>query len=214
MPPRTPRTVRNQQKDPPATTRDRAGGTEQAFLRTATELFRDKGFHGTSISDVASAMGVTNASLYYYFSSKQELLLRVLRSGMETFLESLEDIVATDRPAREKLELAVANHLRFVFERGDAVAVFLRERRFLQAPHLDEYQPRIDRYDELFTAIIEEGVASGELPPVDPRLASLVVLGAINSTIEWYRPEGRLDEDRLAGEIIDLLLNRMLRSED
>jgi AcrR family transcriptional regulator len=213
LPPRTPRT-RREQTDQSAAPRDRAGGTEQAFLRTATELFRDKGFHGTSISDVASAMGVTNASLYYYFSSKQDLLLRVLRSGMETFLESLEEIVATDLPAREKLEMAVANHLRFVFERGDAVAVFLRERRFLEQPHLDEYQPRIDRYDELFTSIIEEAVAAGELPPVDPRLASLVILGAINSTIEWYRPQGRLDEGRLAGEIIDLLLHRMLRSED
>lgn len=206
-----PRTQRDGRRDP-AAPRERGAGTEQAFLRTATELFRDKGFHGTSISDVAKAMGVTNASLYYYFSSKQELLLRVLRSGMETFLESLEDIVATDRPAREKLELAIANHLRFVFERGDAVAVFLRERRFLEDSHLAEYQPRIDRYDELFRAIVEEGVASGELPPVDPRLAALVILGAINSTIEWYRPDGRLGEQELAEEIVDLLLHRMLRA--
>ena len=209
MPQRTPRSQPNDDRR-----RANAGrGTEQAFLDTATALFRDKGFHGTSISDVATAMGVTNASLYYYFTSKQELLLRVLRSGMETFLESLEDIVAMDRPPREKLELAVANHLRFVFDRGDAVAVFLRERRFLESPHVDPYQERVDRYDELFTSIVEEGVASGDLPEVDPRLASLLVLGAINSTIEWYRPGGRLDEATVTAGIIDLVVRRMLRAD-
>jgi TetR/AcrR family transcriptional regulator, cholesterol catabolism regulator len=203
------RADRPRQQAHAARTRERGPGTDEEIVRAATKLFRDRGYYGTSMSDVAGVVGVTAASLYYHFENKQELLLSVLRTGMDTFLESLEEIAATDAPPEVKLHRAIANHLAFVLQRGDAVAVFLRERRFLEPPHVEQYQPRVDRYDELFRTILSEAVDGRKLPRKDPKLLSMVVLGTINSVVEWYRPEGRYDEHEIAaflGELIDGML--------
>jgi AcrR family transcriptional regulator len=188
----------------------RGQNTEDELIRIATQLFCARGYNATSIAELADAMGVTNASVYYYVSSKQELLLRVLQSGLDGFLSQLEEIAARDVPSREKLRLAIENHLAFVFGRRDAITVFLRERRFLDSPYREEYQRNVHRYDELFVGIIKDGVASGELPPVDPQVTSLLVLGALNWIVEWHKQDGRLGHAQLTEIIVDLLLARML----
>src|SRR5690606_26145202 len=77
--------------------------TEQAFIEAATRLFAEKGFKGTSISDLAKELNLTTASLYYYVDGKQELLARVLQSGMADFLARLQAIAEGDGEPREKL---------------------------------------------------------------------------------------------------------------
>lgn len=188
----------------------RGQSTEDELIRVATQLFCARGYNGTSIAELADAMGVTNASVYYYVASKQELLLRVLQSGLDGFLSQLEEIAGQDLPSREKLRLAIENHLAFVFGRRDAITVFLRERRFLESPYREEYQRNVHRYDELFVGIIKDGVASDELPPVDPQVTSLLVLGALNWIVEWHKQDGRLGHAQLTEIIVDLLLDRML----
>jgi AcrR family transcriptional regulator len=187
-------------------------GTEAVLIESATALFREKGFNGTSITDLAEALGLVNASVYYYVSSKQELLLRVLQSGMEGFLSRLEEIAATDASSHEKIRLAIENHLEFVVNRRDAVAVFLRERRFLEPPYSDEYELSVHRYDELFIELVEEGIAAGEFAPVDAHIVARLILGAINWIVEWYDPEGRLSRAELTQTVTDLLVERLLRS--
>lgn len=190
--------------------RRESNATEQTIMRIATELFSQKGYSGTSISDIANAVGLTNATLYYYVTNKQDLLLRVLESGMEGFLSRLEEICERDLGAREKLRLAIQNHLNFIFDRPDAVAVFLRERRFLEPHLLERYSARVSRYDQLFTSIIAQGVTAQEFPQIDPRLASLSILGMINWVVEWYRPGGRLDRGEIGDIMMDLVLDRLL----
>lgn len=187
----------------------RGRSTEEELLRTATHLFCARGYNGTSISDLAEAMGVTNASVYYYVSSKQELLLRVLQSGLDGFLGKLEEIAQSDLPSREKLRLALENHLAFVFDRRDAITVFLRERRFLESPYREDYQRNVDRYDALFHQIVEGSVDRGEISVRDPRVSTLLALGAMNWIVEWHKPHGRLSQGELTEIIIDLLLNQL-----
>lgn len=184
--------------------------TERAIIRAATRLFSERGYNGTSIADLAGTVNVRNASLYYHISSKQGLLLRVLEDGMSGLLAGLEEICATDLPERDKLRLAIENHLAFIFDRGDAVAVFLRERRFLEKPQAENYRRKVDRYDVLFTAILKRGIASGEFPRVDARITSLAILGMINWVTEWHRPHGRLSPRQLSRIFLDLILGRLL----
>ncbi len=188
----------------------RSNETEQLIIRAATELFRQKGYNGTSIADLGQAVGLTTAALYYYVSSKQELLARVLTDGMNGFLSRLEEIAVAPLDVREKLRLALENHLNFIFERPDAVAVFLRERRFLESAYAEQYRLRADRYDALFGGIVEEGMASGVFQPADPRVTTLAILGMINWVIEWYRPGGRLTRTQITRVMLDLVLNRLL----
>ncbi|SDX99701.1 transcriptional regulator, TetR family [Modestobacter sp. DSM 44400] len=195
---------------PRSNSRRPAAETESAFISAATELFAERGYNGTSISDLAARLGLTTASLYYHVSGKQELLLRVLDTGMAEFLDRLESIAAQDIDHRSKLRQAVENHLSFVLHHKDAVTVFLRERRFLESPYKEEYEHRVDRYDALFAGIIEDGMASEEVPAGDPHLVRLAILGMINWIVEWYEPGGRLSADEILATFADLVTERML----
>jgi AcrR family transcriptional regulator len=184
--------------------------TGQAFIAAATALFAEKGFNGTSIGDLASRLGLTTASLYYHVSGKQELLLRVLEDGMSNFLSQLEEVAAQDIGPRDKLRLAVDNHLEFVLTNQQEVAVFLRERRFLEPPLRESYDQRVDRYDQLFTDIVREAMASGSIPPGDPTLLRLAILGMINWIVEWYDPHGHMSKDEVKSVMTDLIMERLL----
>lgn len=184
--------------------------TQQAFIHVATQLFAERGYNGTSIADIASELGLTTASLYYHVSGKQELLLKVLATGMAAFLQKLEEISARDIDPRQKLRLAVENHLSFVLSRTNAVAVFLRERRFLESPYREQYQKRVERYDRLFTDIISECMEQGAIPDGDSRLIRMAILGMINWAVEWYEPDGRLTAAEIASNFTDLIIDRML----
>lgn len=187
-----------------------AAETERAFIAAATELFAEKGYNGTSISDLAQELGLTTASLYYHVSGKQELLLRVLGTGMERFLQRLEDIAAQDLDPRLRLRLAVENHLSFVLEEQGSVTVFLRERRFLEPPYRQQYQELVERYETLFTEMVSEAMEAGAIPPGDPHLIRLAILGMINWIVEWYKPDGRFAPEEIRATFADLITERML----
>lgn len=190
-----------------------AAETESAFIAAATELFAERGYNGTAISDIAARLGLTTASLYYHVSGKQELLLRVLDTGMAKFLDRLETISVQHVSHRLKLRRAVENHLSFVLHHRDAVTVFLRERRFLESPYKEAYEERVDRYDLLFARIIE-AVASEEAQSADPHLLRMAILGMINWTVEWYEPGGRVGADEVLSTFADFITERMMRLPD
>lgn len=198
------------EQEPPR--RRGAEQTEDELIRAATLLFSAKGYKATTIADLGAALGLTGASMYYYVSTKQELLLRVLEAGIRGFLARLEEIAETDVSDRTKLRLALENHLDFVFNRQEAVAVYLRERRHLESPYREQYDANVDRYDALFRKIVADGVASGEFPPVDAKIVSLLLLGAVNWIVEWYNPRGSLTQAEMTGMILDLLVDRLLAS--
>lgn len=198
--------------DPPP--RRHTNETGQAFIAAATTLFAEKGFNGTSIGDLANELGLTTASLYYHVSGKQELLLRVLEDGMSNFLNRLEEVVQKDIEPREKIRLAVDNHLQFVLTNKQEVAVFLRERRFLESPLRESYNARVNRYDHLFTEVLREGMAAGTVPAGDPTLLRLAILGMINWIVEWYDPRGRLSIEEIQTEMRTLIMDRVLGVTD
>lgn len=184
--------------------------TEAAFIAAATRLFAEKGFKGTSIADLARELNLTTASLYYYVDGKQDLLARVLQSGMADFLARLQAIVDGPGDPREKLELAVGNHIDFVIHRTDVVRIFLRYRSMLHDQPRQHYQQMLDRYQLLFTQVLQSaGAAASE--DTDPVLLRQAVLGMINSMIEWYRPDGRLSAEEINRQLTRVIVDRLLR---
>src|SRR3954470_10761212 len=108
------------------------------LTRQAARLFAEKGYHGTSIGDLAQAMGVQKGSLYAHIESKADLLWEVARDGATAFHEGL-DGVAEDRPATEKIRLALRAHLRVVGEQLDIATVFIREWRYLEGERREQF---------------------------------------------------------------------------
>jgi TetR/AcrR family transcriptional regulator, cholesterol catabolism regulator len=172
---------------------------------TAARLFAERGFHGTSMGDLAEAMGVQKASLYSLTASKQDLLYRAMRDGATAFHAGL-DGVRDDLPAIERIRLALRAHLRVVAEQLDVATVFTREWRYLDGPKRDEILAERRRYEERVRGLFRDGVESGELrSDLDVAAAALLVLSAANWAYTWLSSDR--DTDALADRFTALLVD-------
>jgi TetR/AcrR family transcriptional regulator, cholesterol catabolism regulator len=177
------------------------------LTRQAARLFAEKGYHGTSIGEIAEALGVQKGSLYAHIESKQDLLYETMLEGARSFHAGLDAIEDTLGPA-EKIRLALRSHLRVVADQLDVATVFVQEWRYLDGARRDEILGERRRYEERIRALFREGRDLGELrSDLDDATAALLVLSASNWAYTWLRP-GR-DTDDLADRFYELLLNGM-----
>jgi TetR/AcrR family transcriptional regulator, cholesterol catabolism regulator len=175
------------------------------LTRQAARLFAERGFHGTSMGDIADALGVQKGSLYSLTGSKQQLLYETMRAGAEAFHAAL-DAIPDDLPAVDRVRLALRGHLRVVAEQLDVATVFTREWRYLEGDEREGILAERRRYEERFRTLFREGVEAGELrPDLDAGAAALLVLSAANWAYTWLRPEGDTEElaDRFTGIIVE-----------
>jgi len=177
----------------------------EQLTREAARLFADRGFHGTSMGDLADALGLQKGSLYSLTGSKQELLLETMRGGARAFHAAL-DAVPEDAPAVERVRLALRGHLRVVSEQLDVSTVFTREWRYLEGVGREEIVEERRRYEERWRALFREGVESGGLrTDLDAGAATRLVLSAANWAYTWLEP-GR-DTDELADRFTAILVD-------
>jgi AcrR family transcriptional regulator len=177
------------------------------LTREAARLFAEKGYHGTSIGDLAEAMGVQKGSLYAHIDSKADLLWEVARDGAAAFHAAL-DTIPDDRPAPEKIRLALRAHLRVIAEQLEVATVFIREWRYLEGDRLDEFVAERRRYEERFRALFREGRELGSLrTDLDDATATLLALSAANWAYTWLRPG--TDTSELADRFYEFLLDGM-----
>jgi AcrR family transcriptional regulator len=180
--------------------------TRRADLtREAARLFAERGFHGTSMGDLAEALGVQKGSLYSLTGSKQELLFQTMREGARAFHEALDE-VPEDAPPIERVRVALRGHLRVVSQQLDVATVFTREWRYLDDAYRDEILEERRRYEERWRALFREGVDSGGLrTDLDVGAATLLVLSAANWAYTWLTPERDTDElaDRFLAIVAD-----------
>jgi AcrR family transcriptional regulator len=175
------------------------------LVRTAARLFAERGYHGTSMGDIADALGVQKASLYSLTASKQQLLYDSVRAGAEAFHAAL-DSVDEAAHAVDRIRQALRGHLRVVGEQLDAATVFTREWRYLEGELREEFVGERRSYEERWRELIREGVERGELR-VDLRAsdAALLVLSAANWAYTWL-PEGA-DTDALADRFVAIVVD-------
>jgi AcrR family transcriptional regulator len=177
------------------------------LTRQAARLFAEKGYHGTSIGDLAEAMGVQKGSLYAHISSKQDLLYETMAEGARAFHAGLDEI-AEHAPLTEKIRLTLRSHLRVVADQLDVATVFVQEWRYLEGERRDEIVGERRRYEERIRALFREGRDLGELrSDLDDTTAALLLLSAANWAYTWLRPDR--DTDELADRFYDLLLDGM-----
>jgi len=175
------------------------------LTREAARLFAERGYHGTSIGDLARALGVQKGSLYAHISSKQDLLYATMREGADAFHAALDGI-PEDASATDKIRLAMRAHLRVVAEQLDVATVFVREWRYLEGDRREEIIGERRRYEERFRAFFREGRELGELrTDLDDAAAALLTLSALNWAYTWLTA-GR-DTDDLADRFFAILLD-------
>src|SRR2546430_1006013 len=175
------------------------------LTRAAARLFAQKGYHGTSIGDLADALGVQKGSLYAHIESKADLLWEVARDGAAAFHAAL-DAVPDDLSATEKIRLALRAHLRVVAEQLDVATVFIREWRYLDGERRDEFLAERRRYEDRFRGLFREGRELGQLrTDLDEATATLLALSAANWAYTWLRRGA--DADELADRFFAVLLD-------
>ena len=185
--------------------------TREDILEAAAQVFRQKGFHGASMQDIARAVNLQKPSLYHHVSSKQEILLDLLDRALELLLERISPISNQNIPANEKLNQMIRTYLQILAENTDLSAVLLFEHRSLERKQHIRHVPNRDKFEALWRDVLSEGVATKLFKCDDPALTARAILGIMNWTITWYRPTGPLEIDEIADQYSNLLLNGLHR---
>jgi len=184
---------------------------EEEILAAAARIFREKGYHGTSVRDIAESVGLLKGSLYHYIRSKEELLARLFEGALEDTIRELETISSREARPSDRLRDMVSAYVRAVTDNIDAVSLYLREWRALPTPQLTRVRARRRAMRALFEDVIADGVRAREFATGDAKIAALAILGMCNWLYEWYRPRGRLDAEALATTIADQALRSVSR---
>ncbi len=186
------------------------GGSRRLILDTAARLLRQGGYHETTLREIAEAVGIRKASLYYHFASKEEIVEAVANDGVRFVHEAVVAALAetADAPPRERLEAAIHAHLTALHDHGDYTSASIRAFAFGAASVPESVRLTRRGYDDVWRSFIEELRASGTLAPErTPEALRYFLLGAMNGSIDWYRP-GRFETRALAQELTLLLTGR------
>jgi len=177
----------------------------EELTRIAARLFAERGYQGTSLADLAAALGVQKPSLYHHIDSKEELLWEVAWEGAEAFHAALDGVPA-DAPAAERIRLALRAHLAVVGQQLDIATVFVREWRHLSGDRRARFVSERRRYEERIRELFRAGVEESQLrTDLDVATAALLFLSAANWAYTWLRPGSNTDElaDRLYAALLD-----------
>lgn len=196
---------------PRARSNARAAGNGDAnrradIVRAAARLFRDRGFDGTTVRDIAQAVGMRSGSPFYHFANKEEILFAVMEEGLRQGLARSEAALAQATAPREKFVALVRAHFGILLEDGsDFIPVMLYEWRRLPPAYRRKLIAVKDRYDALWQGLIAELVARGQMRG-DVKLARLLILGAVNFAATWFKRDGAWSIDALARATAEFFL--------
>jgi TetR/AcrR family transcriptional regulator, cholesterol catabolism regulator len=177
------------------------------MLAAAAELFYENGYAATSTADIANRMGIQRGSVYYYFETKEGLLLELIEDVYRHALASLARVQATDDDAVAKLRALIVDHVLAFTSALIPGAIVLNESRSLTPENRDRLRGDAEAYEAGIEGLIVEGQSSGLIrTDVDPRLAAMAVLGVVNWVHRWYRPTDPFTPARIGIQFADVLL--------
>ena len=183
------------------------------ILRAAGKTFRTRGFAETGMRDIAATADLSPANLYNYFRGKHEILFFCQDNSLDRLLAALDKARRQRASAAHKLRLVIASHLRCVLDEVEgSTAHFLAAA--LPAPLQRRLLAKRDRYEEGIRQLIFNGIRSGELVEGDAALATRAILGALNSSVLWFRPDGPMTAADIAEEFSNYLIRGLLAKPD
>lgn len=185
--------------------------TADEVSRVACRIFRERGYHATSMRTIASSLGWQPAALYYYYPGKEVLLFSIMDSAVDALTARVVDAIDPDASPPDRLRSAIGAHISAVADHLDELSVFLNEIKALGPENRRRIQAKRDRYERIFRNILADGVRSGDLVNVDPRLAGFLILAACNWLYSWYHPDGEYAPEEIAAEFSRMILGGIAR---
>lgn len=171
------------------------------IMEAAARVFERRGYHGATTQDIAEELGIRQATLYYYFRSKEVALEQVCLLGVEIYVQRAEAIAARTGKAAERLQALIHNHLAPLSDQPAYVRVFIHERRYLPDDARHKVGKLARRYESVFEAVIKDGIKAGEFRrDAQPKLAALAVLGMCNAGTAWFGRDPKVTSTMLVEE--------------
>jgi AcrR family transcriptional regulator len=180
----------------------------EEIIDAAARVFAERGYHGTTTQAIADVLGMRQASLYYYFPSKEAALEEVCARGTDGFVEGAERVIQQTVPPLEKLTRLIAAHLAPIETMPDYVKVFINERRYLPDASRRRVGRKSRKIERCFEQVIQAGIDDGSIQAgTSARLAALAVLGMCNAVINWRESDRGRDMNPVAAGFARLVAN-------
>lgn len=195
---------------PSTARRGRPGYDRATVLTRSVELFNTQGYDATSVSDLATHLGLTKSAIYHHFASKEALLQAALDDGLDALSAAISEIEGAGTSAEDRLRAAVEAAVRILVDRLPSVTLLLRVRG--NSPVERAALLRRRHIDDQLTALVQAAVADGRVrDDLSPELISRLLFGMVNSLVEWYHPGGPVSADDLARTVSTLAFDGLLR---
>jgi AcrR family transcriptional regulator len=188
--------------------RARYEARRREVVATAARLFAERGYDGTSMSELTAATGLAAGGLYHYIEGKDDLLVAICDELLEPLLERAREIVAAGAPPVEQLRDLVRAWVAHVVEHRDHMLVFTQERQAIEGqPRWRHVRSQRKAFEKILDDVLARGEADGSMAFADRRLSLLALLGMVNYTPQWVRPHGRLGAAEIADGYCAMVLD-------
>jgi AcrR family transcriptional regulator len=177
------------------------------ILKEAAKLFRQNGFGGTSMRDLAEQVGMEAASIYYHIGSKDEILERICFNVANKYLSQLEEINRSEENYLEKLKSLIRLHIRMIIANGPEVSVMNHEWKYLSKEKLKEFKELRKFYEKRLKQLLEEGKKAGEFVELNSSVTLFTILSSIRWIEFWWKPQRGIPSKELENSMITILLN-------
>lgn len=198
--------ARNSPLKSPWAGRDRAAEREakrEAVLHAAAQAFAENGYHRTSLDDIATRLGVTKPTLYYYAQNKDDLIGAVATRGLEQIMEAIEGDELSSGMAQ--LQRLMRRYAEIMTNDFGHCAIVIRDAR-IDGPAGELLRDNMARIDQRIRELLALGVQDGSIAPCDVKLTTFTIAGAINEIVRWYDPEGPLT----ASVVVEKFVNQLV----
>jgi TetR/AcrR family transcriptional regulator, cholesterol catabolism regulator len=179
---------------------------KEVIIEKASKLFREKGFGAASMRDLAEHVGVEAASLYNHIQSKSEILQAICFRVANEFMTNLEAVEASHQSTLRKMEAIIRVHIRMMLDQYEFVYIADHEWRHLSEPYLSNFLNQRRSYRKRLGDLIEEGISRGEMKPIEPYTAVLVILSAISGIDSWQRSRKSTSAEALETNMVKFLI--------
>ena len=178
----------------------------------AEALFSHRGYHATSVRDIAEALNIEAASLYSHIKSKEELLWNIAIRCADEFFDSVKPIFESGLQTQVKLTDMIVAHVEVITRNLAASAVFFREWNHISEPRKTEYARLRDNYEDMFRQVVRKGIEENLFKHYDERFSSRAILSALNWTHTWYKADGDLKPHEIGEQLAEIILKGLVRT--
>lgn len=183
---------------------------KEEIIRIASIIFAAKGYHGTTLEEIAKKMGISKPALYYHIKNKAEILREVIGRMMEP-MEEVARIGRSDLPPTQRIEHMIRLLVKFAVERTETTLIAFEQNKMLPKKSQEALRKRQKDVELVLQETLEEGVKSGIYNVQDVKLASFAILATANWVYHWYKPGAGLSHEQIADQFIRLLENGFLK---